>query len=201
MAPRTSVPPVDELRPSGDPLTFLAPAEPDPTTTETSPSPGPSDLPSPDLLQEEGWPSEADGSDAGDASETGPRSRTSSRGSSADDGIGDELFANLTRGLVQAGGEELHETLARDDAARAVGLWLTDEADQSNIGDPLARMINRHVSLGDVADDTDAGDAIAALVGLVVYGVRQFGAWRVARRLRRGAVTVETPEPADVAVG
>lgn len=178
---RASVPSVDQLKPSGDPLTFLSP----------SPSASPSDLPATEategseLVDADPWSSEPAESVAV-ASEPRSAGRTSSKASSGS-ALGNETVTALTHAAVLAGGEMLHETLARDDAAVAVGMWLTDDADAENIGDPLARIINRHNPISDVVDDTDAGDAIAALAGLGVYAFRQFTKWRQARALRRSA--------------
>ncbi len=76
-------------------------------------------------------------------------------------------------------------------------MWLTDQIDAENIGDPLARIINRHNPVGDVVGDTDAGDAIAALVGLGVYAFRQLDRWRQARRLRRHQAAVPAAQGAQ----
>lgn len=182
---RPSVPPVDELKPSGDPLTFLQPSPP--------PTASPSDLPMAETFPQEGqeaadpWSSGLDES-AGDVRDEASPDPTSSRASSGPEQEAAGLvIRELTRKGVLAAGEVAHESLARDEAARYVGLWLTDDVDAENIGDPLARIINRHNPVSDITGDTDAADGIAALAGLAVYAFRQFDRWRGARRLRRVA--------------
>lgn len=201
MAPsRPTVPPVDQLQPTGDPLTFLQPVPP---------SPSPSDLPTEEATETSGpepvdpWPSDPAES-ATDAGEPKSPARGSSKGSSQGEPAAAEVIGALTQTAVIVSGEMLHDTFARDRAARAVGMWLTDSADATNIGDPLASIINRHNPISGVVENTDAGDAIAALAGLGVYLFHQLDKWRQARRLRRQAlpgsetVTVEPDEPADV---
>ncbi len=196
---RRSVPSVEDLRPAGDPLTFAQPAPLEEATTDPqSPSPDPEASPSPWPSPEPepaAWASDPGWSDAGDAlAETSPAPTSSGassgegRGALGRELLGPKKIGELARGAVIAGGDALHELLARDEAAAAVELWKADEEDAAAIGDPLGRIAARHNPLGEVMGDNDTADGIEAMVGLGVYLVKQFSRWRAARSLRRAAV-------------
>jgi hypothetical protein len=182
---RPTVPSVDQLRPRGS-LTFLQP-DPEPTTS-------PADLPSLDEAPDP-WSSSTETSDA--AADPAPSpDPTSSRASSAEQLLSKETIRELAHDLVIGAGEAAHERFARDDAARQVGLWLTDDADAENIGDPLVRIVARRDPLG-AAGNPDVADAIAAAVGVAVFGWRQLQRWNAARRIRRAGRIAEDQAAAD----
>lgn len=176
MAPRTSVPTVDSQRPRGA-LTFLQPApQLEPTTDPTSDPSLPASLPS--LDPSEGSPSPSDEpSDELRAESAG--APTSSRGSSGS-ALSKRALRDAARRAVLMAGSVAHAVLARDAAQQQVGLYLADEDDAENIGDPLASIAQRRGGIG-AAGNPDVGDAIAALIGLAMYGAKQFARFAEAR--------------------
>jgi hypothetical protein len=180
MAPRSAVPPVDQLippRPTGG-LTFRQPEEP-------ADLPSPSDLPTLSPDQSSPWDGDDSLSDEemGLPPDDGPSgaSRTSSRASSGS-ALSKKALREGLRTAVLSAGAAAGEYLT-DDAGRAVELWVTDEGDAAAIGDPLASILNRRGGLGD-AGNPDLGDAIAAAIGLGVYAWKQLNRWGAARRVR-----------------
>ncbi|MBN9328086.1 MAG: hypothetical protein BGO38_07005 [Cellulomonas sp. 73-145] len=171
---RQPVPTVDQLRPSSSSLAFLQPTEP----AEVSPS----DLPDPTALGDP-WSSISETSDSAGEPDPSP-APTSSPASSAEPLLSKGTIEDLAQELVIGAGEMLNQTFARDGASQQVGMWLTDDHDAENIGTPLARIVNRHETLGAVGNP-DVADAIAAGVGVGVYLWRQLQRWNAARQLRR----------------
>lgn len=198
MAPRSSVPPVDSLRPSGG-LTFLQPETP-------SDPPSPSDLPGEETTSTPSQSGLLDGSPSASEqphdepagpSEDDPTSSPASSGSKAS-ALSKRALRDAVRKGVLMAGTVANEILARDEAAQHVGLYLADEDDAQAIGDPLASIANRRGGLG-AAGNPDVGDAIAALVGLALYGWKQFARSRAAREMRAAAAQtagLATPEAA-----
>jgi hypothetical protein len=82
-----------------------------------------------------------------------------------------EGLRDVFRGGVIIAGDQAHQFLAKSEGAREVGLYLTDEEDAANIGDPLARVAARHQGVGKVNPDT--ADLLAAMVGLTRYATKQ----------------------------
>lgn len=200
MAPRSSVPPVDSLsspRPTGG-LLFRQPEAP-----ETSPSdlPSPSDETSPsDPLDASRSASEPPHDEPNAPSEGDP---TSSRGSSTSRpaALSKRTLRDAVRRGVLMAGSVANGVLARDQASQQLGLYLADEDDAKAIGDPLAEIAHRRGGIG-AAGNPDVADAIAALVGLALYGAKQFALFAEARMYRaqlaeRGGVPEGAGEPAD----
>jgi len=189
---RASVPPVDSLRPTGA-MTFLQPAEEPESPT------GPSDLPSPEQLADP-WPSSPLPSEPGDASEA-PAAPTSSRGSSGSVSATKRAIQRQSRKAVKMAGVGAHKLLARDEAARQVGMYLTDEEDDEGIGDPLGSIVQRHGWLGEAANP-DVVDGINAVIALGAYAWKQIQRGWTARQLRaaqRSAQDAGTEQDADAA--
>lgn len=70
------------------------------------------------------------------------------------------------------------------------GLWLASEDDAAAIGDPLAAIAARRAPVG-LGGANDLGDALAALFGLIGYGMRHLMAHRQYRKLlRAGGISV-----------
>lgn len=90
---------------------------------------------------------------------------------------------DAARQAVLMAGGVAHQVLARDEAARTVDLYLADEADAEAIGDPVANMVNRRGGIG-AAGNPDLADAIAALIGLALYVIKQLTRWAIAKDLR-----------------
>jgi hypothetical protein len=201
---RTSVPPVDELTtpspsPSvSGPLMFQAPEwEPEPATSTSEPA-SPSDLPP----LPESWPSsdvdEASASDRDDAP-SAPSSSPASSGSRTS--FTQKATQEGARKAVEMAGGVAHQLLARDDAAKAAGVYLTDADDQAGIGNPVGSIVHRHGFLGDVGNP-DVVDGINALIALGVYAWKQVGRLREAARMRRELHAAEsTAESAAAATG
>lgn len=172
---RTPVPGVDQLTHPSRGLLFQQPEESEPTTS-------PADLPSPEAMADP-WSSSSETSDSAGEPDPSP-ARTSSPASSAEPLLSKGAIEDVAHELVIGAGEMLNQTFARDGASQQVGMWLTDDHDAENIGTPLARIVNRHETLGAVGNP-DVADAIAAGVGVGVYLWRQLQRWNAARQLRR----------------
>lgn len=113
--------------------------------------------------------------------------RTSSRGSSGS-ALSKRALRDAARaGVITAGGIA-HQVLARDELEQQAGLYLADEDDAEAIGDPLANMANRRGGLG-AAGNPDLADAIAALIGLALYIVKQLARWNAVKAARRAGVS------------
>ena len=180
---RPTVPTVDQLRPHSAGLMFLQPS-PESTTS-------PSDLPEMTEPPSDPWSSPSQTTDSAGEPDPSP-APTSSRASSAEPVLSKAAIREAARNLVIGAGEAAHEAFARDEIDQQVGLWLTNDGDAENIGDPLARIVARRDVLG-ATGNPDVGDAIAAAVGLAVFGWRQLQLWNAARRIRRaGRIAEET---------
>jgi hypothetical protein len=102
------------------------------------------------------------------------------------------VFKEVCRGAVVTITELVHDNLARTEAAKAAGIWLADEKDEKGIGDPLARIAERHAD--PIAGTPDLADLIAAAIAGIVYGSKNIRKLlKVRRELRRA--TVEQPLP------
>lgn len=179
-APLPSDPPAP--RPRGA-LTFR---QPTPEST-TGPTTLPDDLTEPSPSPSDELP--------GEPSEPSAAPRTSSRASSADVATNGALRDAIRAGIIGAG-HGIHTVLARDEAARTVGLYLTDEGDAEAIGDPLASIAQRHGGIG-ASGNPDLGDAISALIGLATYAFKQIQRWAAAREYRQALAQGHAPAPAE----
>jgi hypothetical protein len=159
------------------------------TTQATSPGPG----------QGSGeTPSGADSSGGGNETKTATtgRSRTSFNSAAIQD---------LTRTLVGGSASLAHDRFARSDEAQAAELWLTTDAQDAAIGDPLANIAARRISLTKLADSKDAEDIIqlvAATAGYLTQQLRKLQTILRERRLRKQklvAAPVETVDPEGAA--
>jgi hypothetical protein len=107
-------------------------------------------------------------------SDEGPDSDpTSSRASSADPGSVRPLTAKAqklaARQAVKIAGSMAHQYLARDEAAKAVGLYLVDDEVAEQIGDPLSRIMARHSPADGAMANPDVADGIAAMLGVANF--------------------------------
>lgn len=188
--PRATVPTVDSLRPNGA-LTFLQP-DPHPfpypnelMTEETSESPSdPTSLPYSGPLGDS--PSDSDELSDG-PSDPSMGARSSSRGSSGSALSKRTLRDACRRGVLMAG-SIAHTALARDEIAQLHGLYLADDDDAEAIGDPIASIAQRRGGLG-AAGNPDLADAIAALIGLALYGTKQLARFADARAHRHAVAS------------
>jgi hypothetical protein len=76
---------------------------------------------------------------------------------------------------------QAHRMLARTEGQIRANLYLADEEDQANIGDPLANIAARRTGIS--SDNPDVNDAVAGLIGFANYLVKQFSLSMIARRL------------------
>jgi hypothetical protein len=162
--------PVDELQPLSGP-----PSPRRPTgglTFSSTPSPDPLDElmgeGTPDLDDQlAGSPSEDESRDLFDESdESNPRS---SKGSSATKALSAKAQQAAARQAVKIAGAMTHQYLARDESARAVGLYLVDDETAAQIGDPLARIAARHAGPAGAIANPDVADGIAAMLGVAKF--------------------------------
>lgn len=166
-------------RSSLGPLTFRQPAE-DETPSSHTPSPPAGEgsplghSPSDSDEQLGAW---------NDPSDSGP---TSSPASSADvedqDDDTGSRFAPLgkaalrvtTRKAILIGTQTANRLVTRAESLeRLNGLYVADNEDAENIGDPLASIIHRHGGIAGGKVHPDAADAMQALMGLIGYGAKQ----------------------------
>lgn len=162
-------------RPNPSPRSRGAPAEvtgapvvvsPPGFAPQNGPGPGPTTTTAPD----ETWPTDLDPEwvDAGDADgspgapptgDTGP-----SRGSIDDASLAGAVFGFVAQAIVLAGvGVHAWRTPGPENA-----VWFMTEADAHGIGEPLSRIIARHVPLGD-GKATDISDGIEAAMAATAY--------------------------------
>lgn len=96
-----------------------------------------------------------------------------------------EESKRLARNGVLLVGSRAHEWFARTEGQIRAGLYLADEEDAENIGDPLANIAARRTGIS--SDNPDVNDAIAGLIGFGNYLVKQFVRATVAARVDREA--------------
>ncbi|OJV76559.1 MAG: hypothetical protein BGO37_10950 [Cellulomonas sp. 73-92] len=166
------MPTVESLRPSG-PLTFLQPGDADPTS--------PTSLPTEPAFQPDPSSSSSQPYDVESAPEFA--APPSSTGSSASAPTKRVIQENARKAVFMAG-EGAHQLLSKDEFDEQVDLYRADADDAKSIGDPFGAIVHRHGLLG-AAANPDVMDGINALVGLAVYGWKQFERVREARRLRK----------------
>lgn len=198
---RASVPSVDSQSPG---LTFRSPVD------ELIPPASPSDLPSLEPTSDDPWTSSPPADEGSpsvsdepsdEPSEASAAPRTSSRASSASRAANEattRLVEGTMRGLVLQAGALANGYLAPPEEA-AHGLYLTDEDDAAAIGEPLAGIVARRVPDVPGAGNPDVADAIAAAVGLLVFGLKQLTLKLELRKARRAAeLAPSVPVDADV---
>jgi hypothetical protein len=152
----------------------------DPPKTSSRPSssrkPDPNTSPPPTPSQPSDRNGSAGGDDADDLSsfinsESSASSPTGSAGPSP--AFTDPaLFVGIVRqlvGLVSLGVRFVRQRRSR--VAFPPGLWLADEEDQANIGDPLARIAARHTPLSGEGT-SDVADGIEAMIGTAAYAAK-----------------------------
>lgn len=180
-------------------LGFRAPEEePIPSPAGTIPSPASS--PEEELL---GPASAHDYDEASDPSES--PAGTSSRGSTpGGEKVGNPLAGEGLRSTFRAGviiaSDQTHRFLARTQGQLETRLYLADDQDAANIGDPLASLVARREGLGEVSPDT--ADLLSALMGLAGYATKQIQKQAVAKQIDARAAAGDVqhlPTPEDLA--
>jgi hypothetical protein len=124
----------------------------------------------------------------------------SSRTSSAENPMSKAAMRDAARQGVKIAGTTAHELLVHDEAGAAVGLYLADDDDAEAIGDPLANIAYRRGGLGAVANP-DLADALAAMVGLALYAMKQLQRRRLAKQLRNRPSTAPAETLSDLPAG
>ncbi len=194
-----SAPPIGEFlsRPPFG-VGFLAPEEETPPAgTIPSPSPSPEATTSPGSPQGSGddWPSGEHDEPSGPAATGSPASATRV----ANPLVGTALRDTFRNGVIIAS-HQAHSFLARTQGQVEAQLYLADDQDAANIGDPLARITARREGLGQVSPDT--ADLMAAMMGLAGYASKQIQRQAIASKWDEGrrAADVQTlPTPGDLA--
>jgi hypothetical protein len=98
-------------------------------------------------------------------------------------------LTELARGAVLTFSLYVHSALARTDAEKAMSVWIADEEDQAQIGDPIATVAQRRgAAAGLVSKDTAA--LIEAGIGLLAYGVKNVKKVLAARRAVKQAAAM-----------
>lgn len=160
-------------RPNQSPRSRGAPAEVTGPAVVVSPpgfAPQNGPGPGPTTMTDE-WPTESldpEWVDAGDGDGSGVPPPTGdagpSRGSTDDPSLAGAVFGIVAQAIVLAGvGVHAWRTPGPDNAA-----WMMTEADAHGIGEPLSRIIARHVPLGD-GKATDISDGIEAAMAATAY--------------------------------
>lgn len=191
-------PPAGEPTPSPRPRGMLgrrlAFREPSPEElgellSPTTPSPGQSPAPGTEAPATEELPGEAPGFDSAGPPSDEKSSRssepTSSEPSDTPGGKKRAIFASeenkkLARNAVLLGSYRAQQILARTEGQIRAGLYLADDEDAENIGDPVANIVARRTGVS--SDNPDVNDGIAALVGFANYVAKQFTRAMVAKR-------------------
>jgi hypothetical protein len=158
----------------------------------SSPHPSPETSPSLEDLE----PDSADGWD--DATDPESPAETSSPASTpVANPLDSEGLRDMFRGGVVIASVQVHNSLARTEGQKAVGLYVADDEDAERIGDPLARVAGRHQGMGKINPDT--ADLLAAMVGLTRYATKQVQRANHAKQLDgAGAGVQPMPEPVDL---
>lgn len=166
-----------------DPQTIPNPASsPEETELDHGPDSG-TDWPAADELDE--MPS--------DESSAGTRS-TGSSTKVANPLNGQGLRDTFRNGVILVS-HQANQYLARTEAQRELELYLADDQDAENIGDPLARIVGRREGLGQVSPDT--ADLMAAMMGLAGYATKQIQKAAIASKIQaRGEGVQVFPEEA-----
>jgi hypothetical protein len=157
-------------------LGFRQPAPP--LTSETIPNPASS----PEQTSELPGLGQDSAHDEPHDEQSESRDGTPSKGSSrVTNPLNGDGLRDTFRGGVLIAGDTAHRVLARTPGQQEAGLYATDEADAEAIGDPLARIAQRHEGIGEVSPDT--ADLLAAMMGLTRYASKQIAKSQQARAL------------------
>lgn len=107
-------------------------------------------------------------------------------------------LVEILRGAVLTASLALHNVLARTEFEKAASVWVADESDQAQIGDPLAAIAQRRGAAAGVVS-TDSAALIEAGLGLLAYGVKNIKKVLAARRQAKsysGPTNSATGDPA-----
>lgn len=171
---------------------LLAPRIPSPGESPETPGTG-EELPGEDPGFDSAGPPPGE-SDRSESAATGEK-RSATQGSKR------TIFASeenkqLARNAVLLGSVRVHQVLARTEGQIRAGLYLAEDEDAENIGDPLANIAARRTGIS--SDNPDVNDGIAAAIGFANYIVKQFTRAMVAKRFDADAAAPQTI-PGEVA--
>lgn len=94
-------------------------------------------------------------------------------------------ISEIARNAVLVASKFVHDRLARTEEERAADVWIAEQRDQAQIGDPLASIAARHGAPAS-AVSPDVAELIAAGIGLVAYFAKNAAkAWEIRRGRRR----------------
>lgn len=93
-------------------------------------------------------------------------------------------LAEITRKAVFVASQYVHTLLARDPEEVAQDVWIANEREQKDMGDPLAGILARNAGKAEVA--ADLADLVIAGVGLLAYVANHAArAWSIRRGRRK----------------
>jgi hypothetical protein len=133
------------------------------------------------------WPSELLELDDSDPDESDPSSSPASSADKPAQLLSKAQMRKTARASVKIGTGMAHTVAAKTEAQRAVGLYLADDEDAANIGDPLADLMHRR---GDVIGgklSPDANDFLRSLMGVAGYLTKQIQKIGIVRQLEAPA--------------
>jgi hypothetical protein len=149
-----------------------------------SPTSDPSDDPGSDSETE--WLNEPELDDS-DLDDSDPTSSPASSAEKPAQLLSKAQMRKTARASVKIGTGMAHTVAAKTEAQRAVGLYLADDEDAANIGDPLADLMHRR---GDVIGgklSPDANDFLRSLMGVAGYLTKQIQKIGIVRQLEAPA--------------
>lgn len=187
-------------RPQSPPplIGFRAPDEPG---TDTSAEALGRTIPSPASSPEEEHLGPDSGHEYDEASDPSENAATGGAASSrvSNPLAGEGLKSTFRAGVIIAS-DQAHRFLARTQGQLDTQLYLADDQDAANIGDPLAKIVARREGLGEVNPDT--ADLLSALMGLAGYATKQIQKQATAKqidaRTAAGEVQHLPTEPGDL---
>jgi hypothetical protein len=157
--------------------------------------PSPSTSPaaeSPDLADDSPSPLEWEDEDgSADPSDAAP---TSSKGSSRAEIASKRGLQATARNAIMIGSGMAHTFLAKTPGQKEVGLYLADDDDAKNIGDPVGSYMSRHNGVAGKLSE-DAKDALDGLMGFGGFMAKQIARAQAAAQIDQH----RAPAPVDEA--
>jgi hypothetical protein len=133
-----------------------------------------------------GWPSEP-GLDESDLDSDPISSSESSRADKPAALLSQAQMRATARSAVKIGSGMAHTVAAKSEAQKAVGLYLADDDDAANIGNPLADVMHRRGDIVGGKLSPDANDFLRSLMGVAGYLTKQIQKIGVVRQLEAPA--------------
>lgn len=111
--------------------------------------------------------------DSSEAPASDPTSSSTSSAKSPLKPLGKAALKATTAKAVLIGSAMAHRVAARTEGQRSVGLYLADQEDADNIGEPVASILSRRGGIAGKEVSPDTADALAAMMGLANYVSKQ----------------------------